>query len=106
MENIQDIDFTKEQAQRILEEWAEILKPLKDFMTVDEIAEYLGLSKSTVYKITSKREIPFYNPGGKKIYFKRSEVDTWIETSRIAPDSEIMEQYDQPTNNSNLKKLW
>ncbi|KJD34176.1 hypothetical protein PK35_04450 [Tamlana nanhaiensis] len=98
--------FTNEQIQQIRQEWAELLKPLKEFMTVDEIADYLGLSKSAVYKITSNKEIPFYNPGGKKIYFKRVEVDTWIETSRVAPDSEIIKQLEQSSINFNSNGLW
>ncbi len=106
MENIQSDVFTNEQIQLIRQEWAEILKPLKEFITVDELADYLGLSKSAVYKITSKKEIPFYNPGGKKIYFKRIEVDAWIETSRVAPDSEIIEQLNQNSINSNINELW
>ena len=102
MDNIQNNVFTEEQIQAIKAEWAELLKPLKEFLTVDEIANYLGLSKSAVYKITSKKEIPFYNPGGKKIYFKRSEVDTWIESGRVAPDSEVLEQF----NNSTVSESW
>ncbi len=106
MEMTQNIVFTNEQIQQIRQEWAEIVKPLKEFMTVDELAYYLGLSKSAIYKITSKRELPFYNPGGKKIYFKREEVDAWIEAGRVAPDSEILQQFSEPTINSNTPELW
>jgi excisionase family DNA binding protein len=106
MENIQETVFTQAQIQQIRQEWAEVLKPLKEFMTVDELAKYLELSKSAIYKLTSKRELPFYNPGGKKIYFKREEVDTWIKAGRIAPDSEILEQFNEPTINSNSRELW
>lgn len=106
MESIQSDVFTNEQIQLIRQEWAELIKPLKEFMTVDEIADYLGLSKSAVYKITSKKEIPFYNPGGKKIYFKRTEVDAWIEAGRVTPDSEVFQQLHQPTIDSNINELW
>lgn len=106
MESITETFFTQEQIQQIREEWADILKPLKEFMTVGELAEYLELSKSAIYKLTSKREIPFYNPGGKKIYFKRSEVDTWIEAGRVAPDSETLEQIIEPKTTSNVRELW
>ena len=43
----------------------------KEILTLEEVTWYLGLSKSSVYKLTSKRQIPFYAPGGKKMYFKR-----------------------------------
>ena len=61
----------------------------KEILTLDEITWYLGLSKSSIYKLTSKREIPFYSPGGKKLYFKKSEVDTWIYLSKIIPSDEV-----------------
>jgi excisionase family DNA binding protein len=54
----------------------------KEILTLDETADYLSLSKSALYKMTSKREIPFYNPGGKKIYFKKIEVDDWVLSAK------------------------
>ena len=36
--------------------------------------------------------IPFYKPNGKKIYFKRDELDEWIFGSRVSPHSEIEEE--------------
>lgn len=106
MENIQNEFFTKENVQTILQELAKIVKPVKEHLTVEETVDYLGISKSAVYKITSKREIPFYNPGGKKIYFKKSEVDAWIESGRVAPDSEILQQYNTNATNPNTLGSW
>jgi excisionase family DNA binding protein len=100
MESIQNNVLIVEQIQSIRQELAKLIKPIKEFLTVEEIADYLGLSKSAVYKITSKKEIPYYNPGGKKIYFKKTEVDAWIESGRVTPDSEIIDQFNQPNVNS------
>ncbi len=55
----------------------------KEFLTTDEASEYLRLSKSCLHKMTSKEEIPFYKPGGKKIYFKRSELDQWVYNGKV-----------------------
>lgn len=106
MEYIQKEIFTKEQLEEVRQKWAEILQPLKEFMTVEEMADYLGLSKSAIYKITGKKEIPYYNPGGKKIYFKRTEVNTWIESGRVASDSEVLEDFDKRIYNSNHIAKW
>lgn len=64
----------------------------KEFLTLEETAEYLNLSKSALYKATSRKEIPFYNPGGKKIYFKRIELDAWITQGKSVSDVEIEEE--------------
>lgn len=73
----------------------------KEILTIEEAKDYLQLSKSCIYKLTSKREIPFYIPGGKKIYFKRSELDFWIYDSRVTPIQELeieVENYLSSTN--------
>ena len=61
----------------------------KKFLTLNEASEYLDLSKSALYKMTSKKEIPFYNPGGKKIYFKKEELNNWITNARVDSSLEV-----------------
>ncbi len=57
----------------------------KEFLTLEETATFLGFSKSHLYKLTSKRLIPFYQPSGRKILFRTSELDAWISlTKRVA----------------------
>lgn len=73
----------------------------KEFLTIDELAVYLQLSKSSIYKLTSKKEIPFYIPGGKKLYFKKSEVDNWITQSRVGIDSDIQNDIELYLNRTN-----
>lgn len=61
----------------------------KEFLTTKEAAAYLGMALSYLYKMTSKKSIPFYTPTGKKIYFKKSELDEWMNNSRVATNEEI-----------------
>lgn len=39
--------------------------------------------------MTSKKEIPFYKPLGKKIYFNKSELDEWIFNGKILSNDEL-----------------
>ena len=55
----------------------------KPYLSIEEAASYLDISKSCLYKKTSNREIPFFNPGGKKIYFKREDLNQWIESAYV-----------------------
>ena len=50
----------------------------KEVLTFDEVADYTGLSKSHLYKLTSSRGIPCYKPSGRLLYFKKSEIDAWL----------------------------
>lgn len=76
----------------------------KEVLTLEEGSEYLSLSKSALYKMTSKREIPFYNPGGKKIYFRKSELDSWVFNSKVTPVSEFDDEIESYLSRSSKSK--
>jgi excisionase family DNA binding protein len=52
----------------------------EDFNILDfnQAVGYLQISKSLLYKLTSKRTIKFFKPNGGKIYFLKSDLDAWI----------------------------
>lgn len=63
----------------------------RDILTLEEAVTYLQVSKSYLYKLTFKKEIPFYKPSGKLIYFKKSELDEWIFKNRESNNEETTE---------------
>lgn len=67
----------------------ELLGATKKMLTTDEAAEYLGVTKSYLYKLTSNLKIPHYKPSGKMCYFKREELDEWMQQNRCATDIEL-----------------
>ncbi len=52
-------------------------------------AEYLKISKSHLYQLTSKGLIGFYKPAGKKIYFDKADLDEYLRRNRVRPNCEI-----------------
>lgn len=56
----------------------------KGVLNFKEACEFLDLKPSTLYHFTSQRKIPFYNPGGKKLYFDRAELESWMTSRRNA----------------------
>ena len=63
----------------------------KDILCFREACQFLSLSSSYLYKLTHKQQIPYYKPGGKKIYFKRSELESWLLKNRVKTLEEIEE---------------
>jgi excisionase family DNA binding protein len=60
-----------------------LLLSQKTFLTFNELAEYTGLSKSYLYKLSMNFKIPgMYRPMGKQLYFDRKEVDQWLLTNK------------------------
>lgn len=51
----------------------------KEVLNSKEAAQFLDISQSNLYKLTSNKEIPYYCPHGKKIYFDRQELIDWIK---------------------------
>lgn len=54
----------------------------KTFLKPDELAEFLNISKPTVYRLIEKRQIPFYKIKGS-LRFKMEDVMQFIQGSRI-----------------------
>ena len=61
----------------------------KEVLTSDEAARYMGISKSYLYKLTMRGEIPHYKPMGKMCYFNRAELEQWLQQNRCATATEI-----------------
>lgn len=62
---------------------------LKDALTTQEAAQYLGIKVSTLYKKTMNNEIPFYSPCCKRLYFKRQELEQWMLQNRHLTNEEM-----------------
>lgn len=63
----------------------------KKVLTFEEAAQYTGISKSTLYKMTSQKIVPHYKPNGKMIFFDREELEAYLLSVRVKPESEIEE---------------
>lgn len=53
------------------------MNSLEKWLSVEEIAEHLGISKETVYRWLDKGSIPAHRIG-KLWKFRPSEVDSWV----------------------------
>jgi len=51
---------------------------MEKLLTPDQIAEYLGVKKSTIYQWTHEGYIPYVKLG-KFVRFKVSNVERWLE---------------------------
>ena len=60
----------------------------EEILNLENASLYVGISKSTIYKYTSTREIPHFKRG-KKLYFKKVELDAWLTTNKINSREEI-----------------
>lgn len=59
-----------------------------ELLTVDQTAEWLNLSKHTLYGLTCRNEIP-HSKRGKRLYFRREELLAWIAEGKRKTQAEI-----------------
>ena len=57
------------------------------WLSVEEISEYLGVSKDTVYAWRSKKGLPAHRIG-RFWKFKTDEVDEWVRSGTAADSDE------------------
>ena len=66
----------------------------KKFLNLDQVSDFIGLSKSTVYGLTHKRIIPHYK-NGKRLYFNKSEIADWIASGKVVTNEEMRMKIDE-----------
>lgn len=57
------------------------------WLSVDDIAEYLGVKRDTVYKWIRRKGMPAHK-AGSLWKFKKEEVDTWVRNGSGWVDAE------------------
>lgn len=77
----------------ILQKLDESNRRHKQILNVDDLASYTGLSKSYIYRLCSKREIPHYKLKGRSVFFKRCEIDKFLLSSPVATIDQLRRQH-------------
>lgn len=73
----------------------------KTALNMNDVCLLTGLSKSHIYKLVCKKEIPYYKSvGGKLTYFRKNEIEDWLLTRRVPTVNEI----EQRAINYNVSK--
>jgi len=78
--------------EKILQEIEELksltLLAAKSVLTIDDVALLTGISKSTLYKMTCKKQLPHYKPNSKLLFFDRKEIEEWAKQNRVLTTEE------------------
>lgn len=61
------------------------MNPVEKWLSVEEIADHLKISKETVYRWLERGKIPAHRVG-KQWRFKPSEVDEWVKSGNASSE--------------------
>lgn len=62
-------------------------------LNISEAASYVNLARQTIYGLTSRRLIPFIKKG-KKLYFRKLDLDEWLLKGRQLTKEEIEREFE------------
>lgn len=67
-------------------------RPVSPILTLGEVANYLRVHRSTIYKMLRKRELPAFRVGSEW-RFKLDDIDRWQASRVVQPgnDAEVRE---------------
>ena len=63
---------------------------MSDLLGVEELADYMGVPKATLYKWNSEGTSPPRYRIGRRILYRLDEVDDWIEAHREPAEPHVV----------------
>ena len=93
-----------EELQKRMEAVEDILDNAKEVLTVEEASRFMDIARSSLYKMTSDRSIPFYRPNGKMIYFEKADILAWIRQNRVMATKKDNGTDQEPERNDDYQK--
>ena len=76
----------------------------KPVLNLEQASEYLGISRSMLYKMTHTGKINFYKPEGKLIFFEKEELLKWARSNRVKSEETTKADADQKMLELNASK--
>lgn len=61
----------------------------KTFLNLSDLANYTGLSKSYLYKLSHLGKLPAYKPLGKCLFFDIEQINDWLRQNPIKNADEL-----------------
>ena len=76
----------------------------QEVMTIGELAAYLDIAESTLYKKVQAREIPFAK-FGNTLRFTKVSIDAWLVRNTTQPDDSVFAEFARLQNRYHFR-LW
>ena len=61
----------------------------KEVLNLEEAAAFLGMKKSSLYKMTHFNQVPYYKPAGKLIFSEKSVLLDWVRNVKVKSVNEL-----------------
>lgn len=62
----------------------------KEVLSVKDVSLLTGLKESYIRKLVEQSRLPHYRPMGKRIYFEKRDIYSFLRTNRVPSVTEII----------------
>lgn len=76
----------------------------KEMLTLEDASSVLGCSLNSMYSYIKQKLIPYYQPTGRRIYVKRSEILLWVYKHKVNSIEEIRKEANLHLENLKSRK--
>jgi excisionase family DNA binding protein len=85
----------KEVMKSVFQQSALLDSKQAEIIDIEEVSKLTGYKKATIYKLIHERKIPVHKPshGGRRVFFKFSEINHWLQSNRIETNEEFSQNY-------------
>ena len=73
-------------------------------LDINEAAAFLRLKPNYIYQLVHGRKLPAFKPGGKKLYFRKCDLEAYAFRNRQMADHEAREMADNILNSTGNSK--
>ena len=63
-----------------------------EVLNLEEASAFLGIAKSTLYKMTHQNRLPYFKPAGKLIFFEKQALLDWVKGAKALSEEELKEE--------------
>lgn len=70
-------------------------KPQNELIRIQEVMEITTFSRNTIYKLMGNGEFPRLSKVGRGSYWKRREIEQWINDLTPATDEQVQDAAEQ-----------
>lgn len=87
------MENSKEDLKRLSQKLSQLeqltLLSVKEMLTIDDVSLLTGYSRNYLRVLVHKREIPFFKPDGRKLFFSKAEVNNWLAQNHTPAQSDL-----------------
>ena len=75
---------------------------MEKLLSIDELSEFLGVKKATIYAWTCQNKIPHIKLSKRLLKFKKADILKWLDRKSVSTDFSHLSQVNKKVRHSKI----